>query len=186
MVNHGITSGALFVCAGLLYERTHSREIVDNSALGKAMPVFLSFFVLFSLSAFGFPGTNSFVGEMMILVAAFKAHPLIGATAIPGAVLAAAYMLRLTQKMIWDDDDGHGHGKHDKTKGWDLNPREIVTLAFLGLFVLWIGLAPAPLLEVTQESVAHLVNQYQAGIDALPQAHHALIWSMAEFLKGLI
>ena len=189
MVNHGITTGALFVCVGLLYERTHSREIADNSALGKAMPVFLAFFVLFSLSSFGFPGTNSFVGEVMILIAAFKAHPLIGGAAIPGAVLAAAYMLRLTQKMIWAEDDGHGHGRYDKKEGWDLNPREMGTLAFLALFVLWIGLAPAPFISVTDASVMHLVSQYQEGISQIPEAHHgghALILSVTEFIKGLI
>lgn len=189
MINHGITTGALFVCVGLLYERTHSREIRDNSALGQAMPLFFVFFVLFSLSSFGFPGTNSFVGEFMILVSAFEKHALIGAAVIPGAVLAAAYMLRLTQKMIWDTSDGHVHSPHPREKGWDLNVRETVTLAFLAVFVLWIGLFPEPFLAKMDTSVTHLIHQYTEGLERLPEstgAAHALILSLKTLVGHLI
>ncbi len=195
MINHGITTGALFVCVGLLYERTHSREIAANSALGRAMPVFLTFFVIFSLSSFGFPGTNSFVGEVMILIAAFKENIVLGFAVIPGAILAAAYMLRLTQKMIWADDDGHDHSGHgsdnhtDRT-GWDLNIREIATLSFLVIFVFWIGLNPKPFLAVMDVSVAHLMDQYHHGIEHIieshPAAEHALYFSLKSLFKGLI
>ncbi len=189
MINHGITTGALFVCVGLLYERTHSREIKDNSALGRAMPMFLTFFVIFSLSSFGFPGTNSFVGEIMILIAAFKKSTWIGFAVIPGAILAAAYMLRLTQKMIWADDDGHGHGEHDTKKGWDLNFREAATLTFLTVFVFWIGLFPTPFLEMMDTSVAHLIDQYQQGIEHAGDSHregHAIWFSVKTFLQTFI
>jgi NADH-quinone oxidoreductase subunit M len=186
MINHGITTGALFVCVGLLYERTHSREIRDNSALAGAMPLFLTFFVIFSLSSFGFPGTNSFVGEFMILIAAFKKSTVLGFCVIPGAILAAAYMLQLTQKMIWADDDGHGH-KDASRKGWDLNVREGLTLSFLAVFVFWIGLYPTPLLAVMDTSVAHLIHQYQQGIisDPLGTAH-AVLFSLKSLLGSLI
>lgn len=186
MINHGITTGALFVCVGLLYERTHSREIRDNSALGRSMPLFLTFFVIFSFSSFGFPGTNAFVGEFMILIAAFKKNTALGFAVIPGAILAAAYMLRLTQKMIWADDDGHGHGSPDR-KGWDLNAREGVTLAFLVLFVFWIGLYPKPFLTVMDTSVAHLMDQYHQGITlSLHETGHALLFSLKSLLGALI
>ncbi|MFH2092551.1 MAG: NADH-quinone oxidoreductase subunit M [Pseudomonadota bacterium] len=188
MINHGITTGALFVCVGLLYERTHSREIADNSALGRAMPVFLTFFVIFALSSFGFPGTNSFVGEIMILIAAFKQSTLLGFAVIPGAILAAAYMLRLTQKMIWADDDGHDHGKPSK-KGWDLNIREMATLLFLAVFVFWIGLFPKPFLAIMDVSVAHLLDQYHHGIEHMVEPHttgHAVLFSLKALFSGLI
>ncbi len=185
MINHGITAGALFVCVGLLYERTHSREIQDNSALGRSMPLFLIFFVVFSLSSFGFPGTNSFVGEFMILISAFQKNMVLGFCVIPGAILAAAYMLQLTQKMIWADDDGHG--VDESRKGWDLNVREGLTLSFFAVFVFWIGLYPTPFLAVMEESVAHLIHQYHQGIALETQgAAHAVLISLKALLGSLI
>ncbi len=160
MVNHGITTGALFICVGLLYERSHSRQIADNSAIGAAMPVFVAFFALFSLSSLAFPGTNSFVGEIYILIGAFKQNKLLGAFAIPGALLAATYMLRLLQKIIWDKSDGHSHtgGSHFT----DINLREFGTLAFLAVFVVWIGLNPAPFVKTMTKSVENVIAQSQA------------------------
>jgi len=165
MVNHGITTGALFICVGIIYERTHSREIGDNSALGMMMPLYVTFLGIFSLSSFGFPGTNNFVSEFLVLIAAFAGNPWVGAITVVGVVLAAAYMLRLLQKMVWDSSDGHGHHQgegagHDL---WDLGPRESVTLVFLAIFVLWIGFYPRPLLSVMDKSVTHLVEQVEAG-----------------------
>ena len=164
MINHGITTGALFICVGLIYERTHSREISDNSALGMTMPVFVTFFAIFSLASFGFPGTNGFVSELLVLIATFAKYPYLGFVAILGAVLAAAYMLRLLQKVIWDrstghaDHHGHSHGgEHGGLR--DLDGREAVTLAFLTFFVLWIGFYPAPLLKMMDSTVSHLVGQ---------------------------
>lgn len=189
MVNHGVTTGALFVCMGLLYERTHSREIRDHLALGRVMPWFLAFFVIFSLSSFGFPGTNSFVGEVMILIAAFERSPVVGFVAIPGAVLAAAYMLRLTQKLIWADDDGHHHDIDPDKQNWDLTPRETATLGFLALFVFWIGLFPGPFLEVMDTSVTHLMDQFHQGLEQTKDAHgagHALLMQWKAVLQTLI
>ena len=170
MINHGVTTGALFLCVGIIYERTHSRQIGDNSALGGAMPVYVTFLTIFSLSSFGFPGTNSFVSEFFVLLGSFAKYPLVGAIAIPGAVLAAAYMLRLLQKMVWADSDGHGH--HDDHHGnghgaghhlSDLNPREVGTLAFLVVFVFWIGFNPQPLVKIMDASVTNLIRQVESG-----------------------
>jgi len=167
MINHGITTGALFICVGLIYERTHSREIADNSPLGMAMPVYVTFLGVFSLSAFGFPGTSGFVGEMLVLIAAFKEQPLAGAVAILGAVLGAAYMLRMLQKMVWGTSDGHVHhsnGEEEhKHRLWDVNRREFGTLVYLLLFVFWVGLHPTPLLNMMDASVTHLVGQVDKG-----------------------
>jgi NADH-quinone oxidoreductase subunit M len=177
MINHGVTTGALFVCVGLIYERTHSREIKDNSALGMTMPIFVTFFGIFSLSSFGFPGTNSFVSEILVLVGAFRKMPIVGGLSIIGAILAAAYMLRLLQKVVWNTSDGHahhgddhGHGEsHGEAHGdghalADLNLREIGTLAFLTFFVFWIGFYPKPLLGMMDVSVDHLIKQVNAGV----------------------
>lgn len=151
MVNHGITTGALFLMIGMIYERTHSREIKDHSGLAYNLPIFVSFLTIFSLSSLGFPATNSFIGEFLILVGGFEYSKIIAGAAIPGAVLAAAYMLRLLQYVLFK-----GEGRTDIT---DLNFRECVTLAPLLIFVFWIGLAPEPFMNVMHTSVEFLLNQ---------------------------
>ena len=162
MINHGITTGALFLCVGMIYERTHTRELDQNAGLGKYMPVYVTFLAFFSLSSLAFPGTNSFIGEFMILAGAFTKSKLVACCAIPGAILAAAYMLRMLQKLIWGGTENPNH-----TGLTDLNAREIVTLAPLLLLVFWIGLAPKPFISVMHVSVAHLleqVNGMQTGV----------------------
>jgi NADH-quinone oxidoreductase subunit M len=153
MINHGVTTGALFLCVGMIYERTHSRELADAAGIGQQMPIFVTFLGFFSLSSLAFPGTNSFVGEFLILVGAFTHNKLIAACAIPGAVLAAAYMLRMLQKVVWG---GTNNPTHNLT---DLSMREIVILAPFLAFVFWIGLAPQPFMDVMHVSVANLLNQ---------------------------
>lgn len=166
MVNHGVTTGALFLCIGMIYERTHSRELSTATGVGKYMPIYVTFLGFFSLASFGFPGTNSFVGEFLVLAGAFKASvanghfPVLALAAIPGAVLAAAYMLRMLQKIIWGGTD-------NPDQSWlkDLNAREIVTLAPFLFFVLWIGLDAKKFTGIMHTSVAALLNnldQYQA------------------------
>lgn len=159
MINHGITTGALFLCVGMIYERTHSRELAMATGIGKQMPVFVTFLAFFSLSSMAFPGTNSFVGEFMILVGGFTNNKIITGAAIPGAILAAAYMLRMLQKIIW------GGTNNPKISISDLNTREIVTLAPFLLFVFWIGLGPGPFLDMMHSSVAHLIDQVNAGVN---------------------
>jgi len=185
MINHGVTTGALFILIGIIYERTHSREMSVNRALGSMMPLYVLFLGIFSLSSFGFPGTNSFVSEFLVLLAAFAKYPLVGALAVVGAILAAAYMLRLLQSMVWADSDGHGHDHDQDMPGHgdshasllkDLNAREIATLCFLAVFVFWIGFYPTPLLDVMDVSVARLLEQVDAGMieDGASGVHHAM------------
>jgi len=158
MINHGITTGALFLCVGMIYERTHSRELAVATGIGKHMPVFVTYLAFFSLSSLAFPGTNSFVGEFLVLAGAFTHNKIVAGAAIPGAILAAAYMLRMLQKIIWGGVD---NPKHNLV---DLNTREIVTLApFLG-FVFWVGLGPEPFMNVMHVSVAHLLDQVNAAV----------------------
>jgi len=151
MINHGVTTGALFLCVGMMYERTHSRELADHSGIAQNVPIFVSFLTVFSLSSLAFPATNSFVGEFLILAGAFSVNKIIAGAAIPGAILAAAYMMRLLQHVLF-----RGPGRPDLA---DLNVREIVTLAPLLVFVFWIGLAPEPFLNVMHTSVDYLIQQ---------------------------
>ena len=158
MINHGITTGALFICVGLIYERTHSRELSEAAGIGKFMPIYVTFLTFFSLSSLGFPGTNSFIGEFLILVGGFTKSKMIAGFAIPGAVLAAAYMLRMLQKVVW----GAKANPRPEILN-DLNMREVFTLVPLLLFVFWIGLKPEPFLNVMHTSVAHLLDQVNQG-----------------------
>jgi NADH-quinone oxidoreductase subunit M len=159
MINHGITTGALFLCVGMIYERTHTRELAAVAGIGRVMPVYVTALTVFGLSSLAFPGTNSFVGEFLVLAGGFTFSPVLAALTIPGVVLGAAYMLRMLQRMIWGGTDNP-----DTSHLVDLNGREAVTLAFLVVFVIWIGLAPAPFTDVLHASVVHLLGQVRAGM----------------------
>ncbi|OGR03800.1 MAG: NADH-quinone oxidoreductase subunit M [Deltaproteobacteria bacterium RIFOXYD12_FULL_53_23] len=158
MINHGVTTGALFFCVGMIYERTHSRELDAAAGLGKFMPIYVTFLAFFSLSSLAFPGTNSFVGEFLILVGGFANNKIVTAFAIPGAVLAAAYMFRMLQRVVWGRPVNPDHSGLS-----DLNLREMATLAPLLVFVFWIGLSPGPFLKVMHVSVTHLIEQVGGG-----------------------
>ncbi len=160
MLNHGITTGGLFMLVGAVYERSHSREIADNMGLGKFLPAYMFFFGLFSLSSLGFPGTNSFVGEALVLVGAFQNSLVVGALAIPGAMLAAAYMLRLLQKLAWGEPSMGA-------KFADLDRREWFYLAPLAVFVFYIGLAPTLTLKVMSPSIETLLKDFSAKTSAV-------------------
>ncbi len=151
MLNHGVTTGALFLCVGIVYERTHSREIYDNAGLGKIMPAYVGFFGLFSISSFAFPGTNNFVGELYVLIGIFSQSKLAGFFSIVGALLAAAYMLRLLKQIVW--------GREDKREIADMKTREVIYLLPLALFVVWMGLFPRPFVQVIEKTLMNLHSQ---------------------------
>jgi NADH-quinone oxidoreductase subunit M len=153
MLNHGITTGALFLCVGIIYERTHSREIYDNAGLSKIMPIYVGFFGLFLVSSFAFPGTNNFVGELYILIGTFINNKIAGFFAVVGAIIAAAYTLRLLKQIVW--------GREDKRVIPDMNLREIIYLAPLVVFVIWMGLFPRPFVLTVEKTLAHLSSQLQ-------------------------
>jgi NADH-quinone oxidoreductase subunit M len=169
MINHGVTTGALFLCVGMIYERTHSRELALATGIGKYMPWFVTFLAVFSLSSFGFPGTNSFIGELLVLAGTFEHDKILALAAIPGAVLAAAYMLRMLQKVVWG-----GTANPDQSFLSDLTIREIAVLAPFLLFVFWIGLGPQPFIDLMHTSVSHLLAQ----LDHWQQHHQvaAVLW----------
>jgi len=154
MLNHGITTGALFMLVGCIYERSHSREIGENLGLGKYLPAYMGFFGLFALSSLGFPGTNSFVGEALVLIGAFAQNPWVGGAAVPGVMLGAAYMLRLGQKLAW--------GEPTKAKAWkDLNVREWVYFAPLAILVIYIGLAPGLTLRAMDPTLIRVLDEFR-------------------------
>jgi NADH-quinone oxidoreductase subunit M len=154
MINHGVTTGALFICVGLIYERLHTRDLGEAAGIGKFMPVFTGFFGVFCLSSLAFPGTNSFIGEFLVLAGSFAHSKILTVCAVPGVILAAAYMLRVLQRVAWGGTRNPAHHHLH-----DLDFREIVTLTPLLVFVLWIGLQPQPFVRVMHASVLHLLEQ---------------------------
>ena len=159
MINHGITTGALFMCVGIIYERTHSRQITDNGGLANAMPKYATFFVIFALSSVGLPGMNSFVGEFLVLVGTFAWSKLTGTLAALGIILAAAYILYLVQRMIYGPASPQMLPKLS-----DLNVREFGMLVPLVVLVFWIGLYPKPLLDVMHVSVARVIASQSTSV----------------------
>ncbi|MDR1046097.1 MAG: NADH-quinone oxidoreductase subunit M [Candidatus Adiutrix sp.] len=164
MLNHGIITGGLFMLIGTIYERSHSREISNNLGLGKYLPAFMFFWGFFGLASFGFPGTNGFVGEFLVIAAALGENtrlagvdvPLIGLLTIPGAMLAAAYALKVILKLAW------GRPSSATNKYWrDLNGREWAYMLVPAVFVVYLGLAPTGLLETIDPAVRATVEDFQ-------------------------
>ena len=153
MVNHGITTGALFLCVGVIYERTHSRLIADNVGLTKPMPQYATFLVIFALSSLGLPGTNSFVGEFLVLAGTFLWSKVATALASLGLILAATYLLWMVQRIAFGVPS-----PHHLPELRDLNQRELATLVPLAVLVFWIGFFPNPLVSRMHTSVTKTID----------------------------
>ncbi len=150
MINHGLSTGALFLLVGMIYERRHSRMIVDFGGLAKKMPIFATIFLVVTLSSIGLPGLNGFVGEFMILLGsfvggAFSKWYVVFATT--GVILAAVYMLWMFQRVMFGTPDSTNESLPD------LKPREIVVLLPILLFIVWIGVFPKTFLKPMESSV---------------------------------
>ncbi|WEX90197.1 NADH-quinone oxidoreductase subunit M [Sinorhizobium garamanticum] len=154
MFNHGVTTGALFLFVGLIYERTHTRSIADYGGLMKVAPVYTVFLALFTLSSMALPGTNSFVGELLVLSGGFAANLAVGAAAVLGATLGAAYLLGMYRRVALGPASV---GARSKIR--DVNAREMVAILPLAVFVLWVGLYPKPFLAIIDASVTHLLTE---------------------------
>jgi NADH-quinone oxidoreductase subunit M len=154
MVSHGLVSGALFLCVGVLYDRMHSRQIADYGGVANTMPAFAAFMVLFSMANVGLPGTSGFVGEFMVIIASFKASFWFAFLAASILVLGAAYTLWMVKRVIY----GEIANKH-VAELTDLNRREYVVLGVLALSVLLLGLWPAPLVDMMSATLQQLVEQ---------------------------
>jgi NADH-quinone oxidoreductase subunit M len=154
MLSHGLVSGAMFLCVGVMYDRVHSREISSYGGVVNTMPKFAAFMVLFALANSGLPGTSGFVGEFLVILASFKANVWYAFLAGTTLVLGAAYTLWLVKRVIF------GEIANDKVAALsDLNGREFLVLGMLAVAVLLVGLWPAPLLDVMRASTQHLAEQ---------------------------
>lgn len=156
LVSHGFISAALFFCVGVLYERMHTRNIADFGGVANVMPVFAAFFMLFSLANVGLPGTSGFVGELFVILSAFKVHFMIALLAGLTLVLSPAYTLWMYKRVLFGTVvNKQVEALHDITRG------EKYILMVLAGFILLIGLWPAPLVEMTHVTITNLLTQIQ-------------------------
>ena len=153
MVNHGLATGALFLMVGIVYERRHTRLMEDFGGLASVMPIFAVFLTVIVLASIGLPGTNGFIGELLILVGVYKSSVPTAVLAATGIILGAVYMLRMVQRVILGRVV---HPENEKLK--DLNYREILTLVPIIVLIIWIGVYPKPFLRLTSAGTSHLVE----------------------------
>ncbi|MBA68814.1 MAG: NADH-quinone oxidoreductase subunit M [Rhizobiales bacterium] len=164
MISHGLVSGALFLCVGVVYDRLHPREIAAYGGLVNNMPKYAVAFMVFTMANVGLPGTSGFVGEFLTLIGAFRANTWVALFATTGVILSAAYALWLYRRVIF------GALEKENLKAMlDLSRREKAILYPLIALVLFFGVYPAPLLDATAASVDALVNQYSASLQAAQQ-----------------
>jgi NADH-quinone oxidoreductase subunit M len=157
MVSHGLVSGALFLCVGVVYDRMHTRDIAAYGGLVHRMPFYALVFMVLTMANVGLPGTSGFIGEFLTLMGAFKANTWVAFFATTGVVLSAAYALWLYARMIFGEVKNHAFDTIP-----DLDRREIAVLAPLVLLVIYYGVQPGPILDATAASVEQVVKVYQA------------------------
>jgi NADH-quinone oxidoreductase subunit M len=156
MINHGVVTGGLFLMVGAVYERTHSREIAFYGGMARPLPVYATMFLILTLSSIGFPGTNGFVGEFMILLGGFTKNRTIGLFASTGVILGAGYMLWLYRRVFFQDVSGNVAALAD------INGREMAAVLPMLFLVFWIGLNPDAYLGFMHATVEHLVAHVNA------------------------
>lgn len=169
MLNHGISTGALFILIGMLYERTHSREISKYGGLASAMPIYTIFFFIVLLSSIAVPLTNGFVGEFLILLGVFKVQKSIAAIAVLGVIFGAAYMLWMFKRVFFGKPGELVNDEHHPLH--DLNAREIGILVPFVILIFWMGMFPMDFLKWSDSSVKHLVenkHNYYLTVDEAP------------------
>jgi NADH-quinone oxidoreductase subunit M len=157
MVNHGLSTGALFLLVGMIYERRHTRLIDEFGGLWKVMPAFSVLFMIVTFSSIGLPGLNGFVGEFLILVGAFQWNRWVAALAFTGVIFAAVYMLWMYQRVVFG-----AITREENRRLVDLSLREWAVLVPVLIFIVWIGVYPTPFTGLTEASVQALISQVQA------------------------
>jgi NADH-quinone oxidoreductase subunit M len=170
MLSHGIVSGALFLCVGVIYDRMHTREIAAYGGLADRMPLYAFCFMVFTMANVGLPGTSGFVGEFLSLTGAFRVNSWVALFATTGVILSAAYALWLYRRVIF--------GKLEKSSLaniLDLTPREIAILAPLVILTILFGVYPKPVMDVTAVSVEKLIADYNQDVQAASQARLAAV-----------
>ncbi|ALV28644.1 NADH-quinone oxidoreductase subunit M [Pannonibacter phragmitetus] len=170
MLSHGIVSGALFLCVGVIYDRMHTREISAYGGLVNRMPVYAVIFLILTMANVGLPGTSGFVGEILTLMGAFEANTWVAFFAATGVILSAAYALYLYRRVVFGALD-----KESLKSILDLDLREKVLLVPLVVLTIFFGFYPSPVLDVTAASVEALITNYNAAIEAAGPAQQAHI-----------
>ena len=161
MINHGLSTGALFLMVGIIYERRHTRLITDFGGLWAVVPAFSALFLVVSLSSLGLPGLNGFVGEFLILVGAFQRNPWMAALATSGIIFAAVYMLWMYQRVVFGEVD-----KDANRRLTDLSAREWAVLVPVLALIVWIGVYPAAFTGKTETTIEALIAQVQSKASA--------------------
>jgi NADH-quinone oxidoreductase subunit M len=161
MLSHGVVSGALFLCVGVVYDRLHTREIARYGGLVKNMPKYAVVFLFMTMASVGLPGTAGFVGEFLVLMGVFRDNTWVAALAATGMVLGAAYALWLYRRVVYGKLT-----KPDVKAMFDITPREIAVFVPLIIVVLWMGVYPSSFLNVTSASVEQLIQTYQTKLAA--------------------
>ena len=176
MINHGLSTGALFLIVGMLYERRHTRLIADYGGVTKKMPLLAIFFMVMTLSSIGLPGLNGFVGEFLVLLGTFKSNVLIAVIATSGVILSACYMLWMFQRVMFNKIT---NPENSKLK--DINRRELALLLPITILIFWIGIYPKPILSRMDASVNHLLTQvdekYKTTLNKLGKSDDVLVAS---------
>ncbi len=168
-INHGISTGALFLIVGIIYERRHTREISEFGGLSNVMPVYATMFLIVAMSSLGLPTLNGFIGEFVILQGAFEENWVWAALAVTGIILAAAYLLWLYQRTMFGPLD---NPKNKNLK--DVNFREMMTLVPLIILAFWIGLYPKPFFRILEQPVQKIMERVRpAYYAAHPEAFGA-------------
>lgn len=171
MLNHGISTGALFILIGMIYERTHSREIAKYGGLAGALPIYTIGFIIVTMSSIAVPLTNGFIGEFLILLGSFAYSPAVAAVSVSGVVLGAAYMLWMVKRVFFGPKGeivlaGEKDSEHPLR---DLSARELVVLVPLVLMIFWMGLFPGHFMKFSKVSIENLINNkhnYSFPVDA--------------------
>jgi NADH-quinone oxidoreductase subunit M len=165
MLNHGVSTGALFLLVGMIYDRRHTRLIADYGGLAGRMPIYATFFMIVLLSSIGVPGTNGFVGEFLILLGAWSANPVYAVLGATGVIFAACYMLWMYQRVFYGEVTNPANEKLV-----DLSLREKVVLVPLIVMIFWIGLYPKPFFTLMEPSVRTIMAQVEKGRNAYQEA----------------
>ncbi len=166
MLNHGVSTGGLFLLVGMIYERTHSREISKYGGLAKVLPLFAVAFFLITISSIAVPGTNGFIGEFLILLGTFESNKYAAAVAVTGVVWGAVYMLWLYKRVFFGKEGelvpeiAGGHGHEHKHALFDLSLREVAVIVPLIIFVFWMGLFPNHFLDKSKASIDFFVTNH--------------------------
>jgi NADH-quinone oxidoreductase subunit M len=161
MLSHGIVSGALFLCVGVIYDRMHTREIAAYGGLVNRMPFYAFAFLVFTMANVGLPGTSGFVGEFLVLIGVFRANTWVAAFATTGVILSASYALWLYRKVIFGALE-----KASLKSIFDLSRREVAILVPLIVLTIFFGVYPTPVFNVTGQAVDNLITNYQAALSA--------------------